>query len=82
MKKTLSIVLVILLVVSSFAAKTAATAQPILQYLSPFVIEKTEYEASGVINEVVFSVSGRGYATVSVWRWKRGKDTTCLEPVF
>jgi len=65
MKKTLSIVLVILLVVSSFAAKTAATAQPILQYLSPFVIEKTEYEASGVINEVVFSVSGRGYATVS-----------------
>lgn len=67
MKKTLSIVLVILLVVSSFAAKPTATvtAQPMLKYLSPFVIEKTEYEASGVINEVVFGVYGRGYATVS-----------------
>jgi hypothetical protein len=39
MKKTLSAVLVVLLVLSTFAAR--ATTQPILNYLSPFVIEKT-----------------------------------------
>ncbi len=63
MKKTLGVVLVLLLVVSTFAAKTVE--QPILNYLSPFVIEKTEYEATGVIDQVVLGVYGRGYATVS-----------------
>ena len=63
MKKTLGVVLVLLLVVSTFAAKTVE--QPILNYLSPFVIEKTEYEATGVIEQVVLGVYGRGYATVS-----------------
>ncbi|HON04530.1 MAG TPA: hypothetical protein PK065_06640 [Fervidobacterium sp.] len=63
MKKTFSVVLMMLLVVSIFAAKT--TTQPILSYISPFVIEKTEYEATGVIEQVVLGVYGRGYATVS-----------------
>lgn len=63
MKKTLSAVLVVLLVVSTFAAKTVE--QPILNYLSPFVIEKTEYEVTGVIDQVVLDIYGRGYATVS-----------------
>jgi len=71
MKKTFSVVLMMLLVVSIFAAKT--TTQPILSYISPFVIEKTEYEATGVIEQVVLGVYGRGYATVSYGDGERVK---------
>ncbi|HCI28724.1 MAG TPA: hypothetical protein DE117_00875 [Fervidobacterium sp.] len=63
MKKVFTITLLLLVVVSSFALKTVQ--QPILSYLSPFVVEKTSYEANGIVEKVVLGVYGRGYAVIS-----------------